>query len=59
MIKCDADAKRIRCVCACVLHGLVFVCVSVLAGDSILGAEAYMQTVDPVHCIDSCQLSLQ
>lgn len=37
----------------------VCVCVHVLAADSILGVEAYIQTGGPLRCIDSCQLSLQ
>lgn len=56
MIKRDEDAKRKRHVRACVsLCSLVHVtlcmcmCEFVLAADSILGAEAYIQTGDPLN----------
>lgn len=38
---------------------VVAVCVGILAADSILGVETYIQTGGPLHYIDSCQLSLQ
>ena len=47
--------QRRNGVSVCVYQTL---CVYVLAADSILGSEACIQSINPLDCIDSCQLSL-